>query len=85
MGVLWDEDLYLLTPEELKKLPPWMVVKNISDVKASVKDVLANEDNLNDLRYGVTPWGVPPVEYEIYGKIVVKKDAFLDGPYSVFP
>jgi hypothetical protein len=72
MGALWDDDLYLLTPEELAKCPPWLLLTNINGGQAERLDSLDPDEM--DLRYGVTAWGVAPVEYEVYGEIVIKHD-----------
>ena len=52
----WDDNLYLFTPEEFKKLPDGTVLTSISNDVAT-KGV----DEIDmDTRFGLLAWGVRP-------------------------
>jgi len=70
-GAPWSDDLFLLTPDSLAKLPWWTIVTSIMDSSSTIKD-LGPLDAL-DIRYGVTAWGLSPEEWEQAGGVIVRK------------
>ncbi len=69
MSAIWDDDLVLLTKDELRVLHSELIVTSILGEQMRISELVIDE---LDLRYGVSAWGLPPETWEQVGKIVVK-------------
>ncbi len=70
MSATWDDDLVLLTKDELRVLQDTdLIVTSILGDKTKISELDIDE---LDLRYGVTAFGLPPETWEQVGKIVIK-------------
>jgi hypothetical protein len=67
----FEKKLVLFTKKELHKLPPWTLVTSITGETQEVQYI--DIDSQDTRGQDQTAWGLPEVEYDIIGKMVVKR------------